>query len=1305
MKRICMAALVAVLFHHVNAQNTSPSQDLKKLTPITPNAASLGKFGEIPVSLYTGIPSISIPLYEIDVNGFKIPISVSYHAGGNKVDDIASWVGLGWTLQAGGVINRQQRGIPDERMLDDYPSVKSSVDKILSGVEPLADALYTLGNSGMDTESDIFAFNLPGYSGKFFLDPDGNLYTIPRQDNFTIAYKDQGRYTVTPGRYSFARWVITDEKGVRYVFGKTMDDQNNYFDISCIDGVMYAPCDVGITINSWHLNEIILPGGQSIKYVYELYNYQIENTLSYTLALAPHAACMNVTSGGGGYVKYSQACRLKEIQYPGGRVSFAPGGARADLNWGDKSLARIVVSALQNGTYKTVKQYDFTYNTEDRLRLDQINEVGTDNKKKPHRFTYNDIALPPRGDKSQDIWGYFNNQAIYGITDVFYADDGTWVPGVNRAVDPEFTQAGMLTKITYPTGGTSEFVYENNTFTCRNGYEEALRTRTKDVELQNHVASISEEFTLESNALSKTFQFTITGTGTGCTSNNGLWDWSCAQLSLERKDNDGVFKKVIFSDLSASSYTLPIGGTYRVVAAWRDEADARLSLRIIWTANVTEANPAFCERLDHIAKYPKVSFRLPVNFDFWNGGETKYSDDFELNAGYPGALPNVKVEILTYYTCGGFNSDGGLNCGEIEIERKNSDGTYSSASQGMVRKDNGYYFLPGTYRVKATYYGREGDYMAFHIAFQLLADKPPTDLNISKGERYGGGLRIRKITDYDNVTKRTVVKTYNYDCTDEDGDGLLTGVSSGILMNVPIYSYYQNYCSAGYSCYGQFFTNQSQANILSQDGINIGYSVVTEEIQGIEGGGKQEVRFSTALDQPDGGISLASRFPFSSTVSYEWRRGKEMRRRVYAGSVVSEQQEAVYTYNDEQRDPNYKKIRCIKLVPATESYKGECLPAGYRYQTYSVSTESFYTSKTREMKASTRDYTTKVVSETQSVQDPVSLQNSMVETTDSEGIIIKAYTKYAVNYSLPSSLQEEAQGIKNLMNYNVRTAPIEQYVTNTGSDGVEYVVGGNISVYASDRPVVHKVYQLKLSKPKALASFVRSEVLSTGVFRMDTDYVEMASFVFNGDLTLKEQSRTADVRKAYLWDGSGQNVIATAENAGTDDIAYTSFESASQGNFTFAGGGTEDDTAPTGRAVYTMTNDEIIRSGLVTGQNYLLSFWYKGGTVSIVGGTQQIVRDMKEVKNGWSFMQVRVTGTTSIRLSSAAARVDEVRVHPMGALLTTYTYKEGIGVSSATDANNRTTFYEYDSFGRLMLVRDYTGEIREKINYQYMNQY
>ncbi|WP_207516017.1 hypothetical protein [Longitalea luteola] len=60
------------------------------------------------VDLFTGDFTYNIPL--LDVGGY--PVNLAYHSG-SGMDEEASWVGLGWSLNTGSV-NRQLRGLPDD---------------------------------------------------------------------------------------------------------------------------------------------------------------------------------------------------------------------------------------------------------------------------------------------------------------------------------------------------------------------------------------------------------------------------------------------------------------------------------------------------------------------------------------------------------------------------------------------------------------------------------------------------------------------------------------------------------------------------------------------------------------------------------------------------------------------------------------------------------------------------------------------------------------------------------------------------------------------------------------------------------------------------------------------------------------------------------------------------------------------------------------------------------------------------------------------------------------------------------------
>lgn len=82
------------------ALTSGPSQpEMKGFEPIS-NADM--------VDLFTGDFSYNIPL--MDVGGY--PINMSYHSGAG-MDEEASWIGYGWTLNPG-VLNRQLRGLPDD---------------------------------------------------------------------------------------------------------------------------------------------------------------------------------------------------------------------------------------------------------------------------------------------------------------------------------------------------------------------------------------------------------------------------------------------------------------------------------------------------------------------------------------------------------------------------------------------------------------------------------------------------------------------------------------------------------------------------------------------------------------------------------------------------------------------------------------------------------------------------------------------------------------------------------------------------------------------------------------------------------------------------------------------------------------------------------------------------------------------------------------------------------------------------------------------------------------------------------------
>lgn len=74
---------------------------------------------------------------------------------------------------------------------------------------------------------------------------------------------------------------------------------------------------------------------------------------------------------------------------------------------------------------------------------------------------------------------------------------------------------------------------------------------------------------------------------------------------------------------------------------------------------------------------------------------------------------------------------------------------------------------------------------------------------------------------------------------------------------------------------------------------------------------------------------------------------------------------------------------------------------------------------------------------------------------------------------------------------------------------------------------------------------------------------------------------------------------------------------------------------------------------------------------------------------------------TSSQMDSLVTLNQEIRDLPDSIMITTYTHKPLVGVTSITDPRGRSVFYEYDSFNRLIRIRDHDQNILEENEYHY----
>ncbi len=474
-------SLVLLNANNLIAQNFTSYNELNsmKVIPPSPNASALGKFGDIPVSYYTGIPQINIPIWTFQEGGQKIPISLSYHAGGVKVEEIASNVGQGWALNSGGVITRTVRGMPDDQEQVGWMySPNLPLDLINASSFPNANSI----NDGLiDAEHDIFTFNFNGTSGKFFIDKTGKINQIPytriRIEPVT------GLLDIVDSYGNIKEWKLTNTDGTVYIF-----NVQEYSKSYVVGSTAQAVFPLKPVITSWYLKRIITSTGVVIaNYEYETYEVRYRQKIGeikYDWAGWGEALHGMQDQPEPFMNNEVQLKRISKINlYSGSKANFLyedGDNFRCDYV-GDKALRKIEIINSKGDFVKGFNFY-FTYNgipesyntcqvtgtgfdlsdETKRLMLDRIQEVNKNNDPaQEHTFEYHPIFVS-RISRSQDHWGFYNGQPNQTLIPPSKRLDDVWLPGADRNAYAEYAVAGVLKKINYPTGGYTAFEYESN---------------------------------------------------------------------------------------------------------------------------------------------------------------------------------------------------------------------------------------------------------------------------------------------------------------------------------------------------------------------------------------------------------------------------------------------------------------------------------------------------------------------------------------------------------------------------------------------------------------------------------------------------------------------------------------------------------------------------------------------------------------------------------------------------------------------------------------------------------------------------
>ena len=171
----------------------------------------------------------------------------------------------------------------------------------------------------------------------------------------------------------------------------------------------------------------------------------------------------------------------KEIFFPGGKIEFVEESTDRTDGYGRAlNLIKIYGYNFMTGGYDVIRQFDLDYeyksrqnttaNAEKVLFLEKVlmkrsdgSEVGR------YTMSYNSTGLPKRESFAKDLGGYYNGATsnttlipgstfqapLNCITQATHS-----IGGANRNPSESHMQAWQLNRLTYPTGGHTDYTYE-----------------------------------------------------------------------------------------------------------------------------------------------------------------------------------------------------------------------------------------------------------------------------------------------------------------------------------------------------------------------------------------------------------------------------------------------------------------------------------------------------------------------------------------------------------------------------------------------------------------------------------------------------------------------------------------------------------------------------------------------------------------------------------------------------------------------------------------------------------------------------
>ncbi|REC54152.1 hypothetical protein DRF62_10590 [Chryseobacterium piscium] len=473
--KLIIISLLLLTSNKYFSQLNSFNKDAQNVA--SPEIASLMKYTDFPENNYIGKTNISVPFYNINFGKLSIPLGLSYNTKGNKVADIATSVGLGWNLDAGGNLTVKVNDMNDftetylyyttatfepllslawHRQTRGYLSVDNPVVDNLC----LNNRIWENDDVFMDSAPDFYYLNAPGLNDKFyftrlsnnqlkanFFNSKSKLNNVPNFINRTACTgleSDQFGYSGKGNVfYQIDKFEIIGENGYIYTFSDT--------EASIITEYPYDYFSHNtLQVNNWYLTKIKDPfSGREIIFEYEGYSNPYEHsslTILGDVDFGNYPVANNIELGTRNYnhitypffhnrVTTSKLIprRLKRITTDKEIIDLTYSFSR--LDYPGNGLTRISVKNVKGDIIKNIDlNYDYFESTNcssgnyecKRLKLASIN----DSSSGMYKFYYDNNSFPPRNSSKVDFLGYFNDNSSNMIfsKDNFHGTEGGYYP-------------------------------------------------------------------------------------------------------------------------------------------------------------------------------------------------------------------------------------------------------------------------------------------------------------------------------------------------------------------------------------------------------------------------------------------------------------------------------------------------------------------------------------------------------------------------------------------------------------------------------------------------------------------------------------------------------------------------------------------------------------------------------------------------------------------------------------------------------------------------------------------------------------